>query len=135
MSWEPHPMPRVTPETEPYWATAAEGCLLLQECDECGLVYHYPRALCPDCFSDGVEWIEAQGTGSVYSYSISETVEGWPEAALPLVVAYVELKEGPRIVTNLVDCDPEDVSVGTPVEAVFVDTEVDDVAIPAFTLR
>lgn len=128
-------MPRVTPETEPYWASAAEGHLLLQECDECGLVYHYPRALCPDCFSDGVEWIEAQGTGSVYSYSISETVEGWPEAALPLVVAYVEFKEGPRIVTNLVDCDPEDVSVGTPVEAVFVDTEVDDVAIPAFTLR
>ncbi len=131
MTWEPRPVPEVTPETEPYWSGAAEGRLLLNECGDCGLVYHYPRALCPDCFGDDLEWIEAAGTGEVYAYSIARTMSGWPEADLPLVVAYVELDEGPRVMTN-VDADPEAVEIGRRVEVVFVETDDEDVAIPLF---
>lgn len=131
MSWEPRPVPEVTPESEDYWAGAADGKLLLSECQDCGLVYHYPRALCPDCFSDDVDWLEASGEGVIYSYSTARTMSGWPEDDLPLVVAYVELDEGPRIMTNI-DADPEDVEIGTRVAVDFVEAKDGDIGIPVF---
>lgn len=130
MNWEPRPLPEVNPETAPFWAGAAEGEFLLRSCSDCGLVFYYPRHLCPDCFGDA-EWVRAEGIGEVYSYSVTESLEEWPEAALPLVVAYVELTEGPRVMTN-VHADPADVSVGTPVEVTFIETDREDVAIPVF---
>lgn len=133
MTWEPRPVPEVNPETERFWAAATEGRFLVCECEACGLVFYYPRAVCPDCFSDDVSWIEASGAGEVYAHSTAESVSGWPEEALPLVVAYVELDEGPRVMTNIVDCDPEAIEVGTRVEVRFEPTERDDVAIPVFT--
>lgn len=135
MTWDPRPVPEVTPETERYWTAAAEGRLLLRECAACGLTYHYPRALCPDCLSDDVAWVEASGRGEVYTYSVAHRMEGWPADDLPVVVAYVELAEGPRVMTN-VDADSGAVAVGTPVEVAFVDVEGDgeerDVAVPVF---
>lgn len=133
MSWEPRPIPEITPETEQYWAGAADKKLLLCKCNHCELIYHYPRALCPDCFSEDIDWREASGRGEIYSYSSAHTIDGWPEDDLPLVVAYVELDEGPRIMTNI-DAAPEDVDVGSRVEVQFVDTEEDEIAIPVFTL-
>jgi uncharacterized OB-fold protein len=133
MTWEPRPTPNINPETEPYWEAAADERLLVQECQDCELVYAYPRAFCPDCFSDEVEWIEANGTGEVYTYTVSRQMSGWPEDKLPLILAYVELDEGPRITTNVVDCDPEDIKVGTSVEVQFVETENESVGIPVFT--
>lgn len=134
MTWEPKPVPRVSPETEPFWKGTTEGELLLNECDDCGLVYYYPRALCPECFSDDVSWREASGTGEVYSYTTVYRVQGWSEEDLPLVVGYVELDEGPRMITNLVDCEPDEVEIGTRVEVTFEPTEREDVAIPLFTV-
>lgn len=133
MSWEPRPVPVVTPETRPYWEAAAEGRLLLRECRDCGLVYFYPRAVCPDCFSDAVDWIESAGKGEIYSYTVQNQMSGWPEEDLPLIFAYVELDEGPRMITNIVECAPDSVSIGTSVEVRFVDTEESDIAIPVFT--
>lgn len=132
-AWEPRPLPDVTPESERYWAAASDGRLLLSTCPDCELTIHYPRARCPDCFAE-TEWTEASGDGVVYSFSVADRMEGWPEADLPLVVAYVELDEGPRMMTNLVDCDPGEVSVGDSVSATFVATEVDDIGIPVFRL-
>lgn len=134
-TWEPRPVPEVTPETETFWCGASEGRFLLSECRECGLVYHYPRALCPDCFGEDVAWREANGEGRIYSYSIARQASGWPDAALPLVVAYVELVEGPRVMTNVIDCEPEAVAVGVPVETRFVPTDQEDVSIPVFVPR
>ncbi len=135
MTWEPRPVPEPTPETERFWRAASEGRLLLSECRDCGLTYHYPRALCPDCFSDDVEWREAAGTGEVYSYTVMRGVSGWPESALPLVYAHVELDEGPRVITNIVDCDPDRVEVGLPVAVRFEPTDREDVAVPVFAPR
>lgn len=131
MSWEPRPIPDVTPETETYWAGAAEGRLLLCECNDCRLVYYYPRALCPNCFSEDIDWMEASGTGTVYSYSTTRTMSGWPEDDLPLVVAYVELDEGPRMMTNI-DANPDAIEIGMGVEVKFVETAEEDIAIPVF---
>jgi len=131
MKWEPRPLPEVTPETERYWSAAAAGQLLFRECIACGLQFCYPRALCPDCFSDDVQWVEARGTGKVYTYSVARTVDNWPHDDLPLIVAYVELDEGPRMLTNI-DARPSEVAVGTDVQARFVESEEEPIAIPVF---
>jgi uncharacterized OB-fold protein len=122
----------VTPETAPFWSGAAEGRLLLNRCADCGLTYYYPRSHCPDCLSDEVAWVEASGAGEIYSYTVTSVVERWPDEYLPLVSAYVELEEGPRVLTAVVNCDADEIAVGTPVEVTFVPTAADDVAIPVF---
>jgi uncharacterized OB-fold protein len=135
MTWEPRPCPNITPESQRFWEAAADGDLLLRECKDCELVYHYPRSLCPDCLSDDIVWREASGKGTVYSYSATDQVAGWPDEALPHVVAYVELAEGPRIITNLVDCDLSTVEIGMPVTLRSIETEDGDIGIPVFTLE
>jgi uncharacterized OB-fold protein len=114
--------PTPSPETAEYWAATAEGRLLLKRCDSCGTVIWYPRGICPDCHSTDTSWFEASGEGEVYSYTVSRRGEGpWKEAA-PYVLAYVELDEGPRVMTNIVDCDLDAVSIGQRVTAVWDDT-------------
>ncbi len=132
MTWEPRPVPHVAPEAERFWEAATAGEFLLRRCEDCDLVFYYPRGLCPDCLSENVEWIESTGQGEVYSYSSATSVSGWPEEHLPLILAYVELDEGPRVMTNLI-ADPEDIEIGGRVEAEFVETEQENVAIPVFS--
>jgi uncharacterized OB-fold protein len=131
MTWEPRPVPDPNPETADYWAAAADGRLVVSECTDCGRLVFMPRSYCPDCFGE-TELCEVSGEGTVYTYSVTSAVEDWPESDLPLVVAYVELAEGPRMLTNIRGCDPAAVSIGMAVEVAFVDTEADDVAIPVF---
>lgn len=131
MTWEPRPIPEITPDSEQYWAAAAEGRLLLSECEDCGLVFHYPRPLCPDCFGE-TAWVEASGEGEIYTFSVGRSLAGWPEDALPTIVAYVELDEGPRMMTNVI-ADPDDVEIGTRVEVDFIETEEPDIGIPVFS--
>ena len=122
MSNLPTPSPPVTPETKPFWDAAAEGRLVLPRCTTCQTVIWYPRAFCPECHTEGVEWIEASGQGSVYSFSITRKGDGaWREVA-PYVLAYVELDEGPRLLTNVVGCAPDDVAIGQRVSVTFADT-------------
>ena len=130
MTWEPRPVPTVTPDSEAYWAAADEGRLLLSECTDCSLVFHYPRPLCPDCFGEA-EWLEASGDGEVYTFTVGRSLSGWPDEALPALIGYVELDEGPRVMTNVL-ADPDDVEIGTRVSVDFIPTERDDVAVPVF---
>ena len=83
----------------------------------CGQVHHYPRAICPFCFSDKTEWIEASGKGTIYSYSVMR------RAPVPYAMAYVTLAEGPRMVTNIVDCDLDKLKFEQPVKVVFKPTD------------
>ncbi|MFP4625879.1 MAG: Zn-ribbon domain-containing OB-fold protein [Natronomonas sp.] len=138
----PTPTPDVNPETEPFWDATGDGQLLIQRCGECDRIYYYPRARCPDCAADTTEWMEASGRGEIYSYTITHGGVGHPYAeATPFVLAYVELEEGPRVLTNIVCAGLEDgadpLSVGQSVEVVFDDTddEDDDYALPRFTPR
>ena len=132
MSGLPTPTPPVNLETRPYWEAAARGVLRLPRCDRCGLVIFYPRSRCPQCRSQDTTWIDLSGRGTVYSYTVTRRIGGRWREHTPLVVAYVELAEGPRMLTNLVDCDPEAVAIGMPVAVVF-DPAGDGVAIPRFT--
>lgn len=128
-------MPTGYPETAEFWAAATDGRLILRTCDDCDEIYHYPRDFCPNCFSNNVQWIEASGRGEVYSYSVSHQMSGWPDEDLPLIIVYIELSEGVRMPSHLLDTAPENVSVGDPVEVTFVPTQDDDVAIPVFKCR
>ena len=116
----PQDPPTYNPEAAPFWAAAAEGRLVVPVCDACGHHIWYPRAWCPVCQSEAVTWTELSGRGTVYARTIlAKGLGPWADAA-PYVVAYVELDEGPRVLTNVVTDDPSSIHVGMPVTAVFV---------------
>ncbi len=118
----PAPAPIVNPENKPFWDGTAEGKLLLPKCQNCGSINWYPRVFCPACHKFGVDWIEAAGTGTIYTFAITRKGVGNYGGAGTYVLAYVELDEGPRIMTNIVDVDPDSISVGDKVKVVFHDT-------------
>jgi uncharacterized OB-fold protein len=82
--------------------------------------------------SDELDWLEAEGVGTIYTYTVSQQLSGWPEDTLPVVFAVVELEEGPRMKTNVVDTQPDTVAVGDSVEVDFVPSEEEDIGIPVF---
>ncbi len=118
----PTPAPAVVPETEAFWAATSQGKLVLPKCAACDTVIWYPKGICTECGSLDIGWIEASGEGEVYTFSISRRGEGAYRDAGPFVLAYVELDEGPRVMTNIVGCSPESVRIGLRVRAVFHDT-------------
>jgi uncharacterized OB-fold protein len=123
--------PEITAETETFWRATAQGRLLLLRCDTCATVIWYPRSFCPDCGGRATSWEEAAGTGTVYSFTITRRGQGpWRDAG-PYVMAYVELDEGPRMLTNIVDCPVEAVLIGQRVTVVFHDAG-EGAALPRF---
>ncbi len=115
------PIPRRTPTSAPYFDAAREGRLRLQSCPRDGFFF-YPRSVCPRCLGDDWEWKDTSGRGTVYSYTIDRVgLDPTQRMRVPLVVAIVELEEGPRLTTNIVGCQPDDVAVGQVVEATFED--------------
>ena len=128
----PTDAPPYNPEAEPFWAGATEGRLVLPVCDACGHHIWYPRSWCPVCQHESVTWTALSGRGTVYARTILHKAPGPWGAATPYVVAYVELAEGPRLLTNVVADDPSSVGIGDPVEAVFVPvTNEDDTPVRA----
>ena len=92
--------------------------MLVKYCHSCKEFHHYPRSICPHCFSDQTEWRDAKGTGTVYTCSVLR--RGVPE---PYCIAYVTLAEGVSMLTNIVDCDLDTVKIGMPVRVVFKPTD------------
>ena len=123
-----------TPEgdTQRFWDAAREGKLLIKRCAACGMSHYYPRPFCPHCWSGDVEWQEASGRATVYTYSVVHQNDLPPfNQRVPYVAAIVDLAEGPRMMTNLVDAPIEEISVGMPVEVTFQKIS-DEVTIPVF---
>jgi uncharacterized OB-fold protein len=120
------PPPHANVETEPFWAAAREGRFMIGRCTTCGEPHYYPRSLCPFCFGPAV-LEEASGEGEIYTLSV--THRGAPE---PFAIGYVTLKEGPRILTNFVDCPLSDLTIGQAVRLVFTPTE-GGAPVPTFT--
>lgn len=100
-------------ETQTYWDAVNDHRLLLKTCKACGRAHYYPRSHCPVCFSNDTHWADSPGTGAVYSYAIASRAEP------PYVVAYVQLDEGPMLLTNIVGCAPADVRIGQRVQVTF----------------
>jgi uncharacterized protein len=104
--------------SEPFFAAAGEGRLVIPRCDQCNKFFFYPTVLCPHCHSMGHSWVEAVGTAQVYSFTAVYRAPA-PGVATPYVVGIVELTEGIRMMTNIVDCSPDDVTIGMPVKVKF----------------
>ena len=122
----PAPAPDVNPETAPFWAATARGELLVKQCEDCASLIWYPRSVCPECGSLRTRWQPVSGRGRVYSYTVNYRGEGRYRDSGPYVLAYVELDEGPRLMTNIVEGASgqlhSELAVGLPVEVTFSDT-------------
>lgn len=125
-------LPVVQPWTKAFWAATRKNQLLIQHCKECGAHIFYPRKVCPECWSDNLDWLPATGKGRVYTFSVMmDMVEPKFMADLPYVLAMVDLDEGIRMTTRIVQCDPEAVSIDMPVEVVFQELSA-EFSLPVF---
>ena len=127
------PKPNPTAISEEYWRAAREREFKIQQCASCGTHMHYARYNCVQCGSEDLAWIRASGLGTVYSYTIVRRA-GHPAFVdyVPYVAAIVELDEGPRISTNIIDCNVEAVTIGMRVRVTFEEAE-DGIVFPVFT--
>lgn len=119
-------------ETRAFWEGCGRHELVLQRCRDCSAVQYRPRALCVSCLSDGIEHFLASGRGTVHTFTITHQNQARAfRNALPYVLAWVDLEEGPRLLTNIVGCEPEQVQIGMPVKVEYVNQE-GETAIPRF---
>jgi uncharacterized OB-fold protein len=118
-------------DTSEYWAGARQGKLMLQYCTEAGRFQHYPRPVSLFTGRKSIEWREASGRGTIYSWTIARVA--WPgnEHRVPLICAYVDLEEGVRFLCNVVDCNEEDIFIGMRV-VVRWDGLSDEISYPDF---
>ena len=119
-------------DTLPWWQAVAEHRLVVQRCADCLHLRLPPAPICPRCRSFAADWQELSGRGELYTYTIVHR----PVAAdqeLPFVIAVIELEGGGgvRLISNLVDANPEELRIGMPVELVWEDMGP-DLAMPRF---
>jgi len=119
------PSVTLTSDSEPFFAASTQGTFSIPACDDCGKTHWYPRPLCPHCFGERINWKPASGRGRIHTFSVMRRV---PQ---PYAVAYVELAEGPLMLTNLVDCDLDAIRIDQPVELVFK-PNADGLNVPMF---
>ena len=125
-------LPNVGPETEPYWSACREGKLIVQRCRQCSKYQTYYRSFCCHCWSNDVEDVVASGRGNVWACTVTyqNQTPGWADQ-VPYVLAGVELEEGPKLITNIINCVPDSVHVGMPVKVTFVKA-TEEITIPFF---
>ncbi|MCX4533430.1 Zn-ribbon domain-containing OB-fold protein [Streptomyces sp. NBC_00841] len=118
--------------TRPYWDAAAEGNLLLRRCRACGAAHHYPREFCPTCWSEDVDWERASGRATLYTWSVVHRNDLPPFGSrVPYTAAVVDLAEGPRMMTEIVDCEESALAIGMELHVAFRQEEGCE-AVPVF---
>ena len=127
-------LPTPDAETEPYWEAARQHRLLIKRCSACSKPHWYPRPFCPHCWSEDVEWEEASGNGTLYTWSVVRRNDLPPFGErVPYITAVVDLDEGPRMLSNLVDVDEGDVEIGMALTVTWATDG--DYVLPMFTKR
>jgi len=128
------PLPEPSIDSKPFWDGLKERRVMLQRCANCGLVRHYPRPMCSECHSMEEEWIEASGKGAVYSWTVTHhPFHIGFRGETPYILVTVDLEEGVRIQSQLLDAKVEDLKIGLPVEVVFVPAG-DEYVLPFFRI-
>lgn len=114
------PQPEPNGDSRPYWDAAAQGRLVIRSCKACGTRHFMPRLLCPECWSDQLEWVESPGLGTIYSFSMVHRAPT-PEfgANAPYMIAMIDLDEGPRMFANIVGEDANEAAIGDRVHVRF----------------
>lgn len=116
-----------------YWEGVAQDELRIQRCDVCARTVFYPRSICPHCHSDQLSWIVATGRGTIYTYMVAHQAYGPFAGDAPFIVALVELVEGVRMMTRIVDAPRERVTIGAQVQVSF-GTSAEGIKLPYFQL-
>lgn len=125
-----HDVPEADAFTRTYWDAAADGTLLIRHCRACDRPHHYPREFCPHCWSEDVQWRPANGRAELYTWSVVHRNDLPPFGErTPYVAAVVQLAEGPRMMTEVVDAPPEILCAGLGLQVGFRD------GIPVFRPR
>jgi len=126
------PLPTIAGETKPFWDACRRGNLLIQRCGRCNEYQFYPRGICSNCWCEDIQWVTASGKGTVWTFTVTMQ-NGTPGFAedVPYVLALVELEEGVKMFTNIVECEPREVTIGMSVEVTFVRAN-DQITVPFF---
>jgi uncharacterized protein len=120
----------VTDDSAVFWDAAAQGRLVAQRCTGCGALRHPPRPMCPRCQVLAFEAAELSGRGTLYSYAVLHHPRH-PAFDYPVLAALVDLDEGIRLVSSLVDVEPADIEIGMRLEVTFTRT-AGDRSVPVF---
>jgi hypothetical protein len=124
-------LPTPNRETQPYWDAARDGRLLIKRCADCGRAHFYPRPFCPHCWSGAVDWEDASGRATLYTWSVVYRNDLPPfHERVPYVAAVVDLEEGPRMMT-IVTGDPDVLEIGMDLVVDFEDYD-EDITVPVF---
>ena len=126
------PLPVPSKWSQPFWDGTKQHKLLLKKCAKCGNIDHPPYLYCAECWAEEHEWIETSGKGTLYAFTtvlLGAPLEFTDD--IPYTIAMVDLAEGPRILTTIVDAKPEELEVGMEVEVVF-DNLNEEFALPRF---
>ncbi|MCL5985476.1 MAG: Zn-ribbon domain-containing OB-fold protein [Actinobacteria bacterium] len=126
------PLPEITPETKKFWEAAKNHQLVLQRCKSCGEIIYFPRIICYRCLSEDLEWVESIGNGTVYSFTIiMQPAYKSFESEVPYVYAIIDLDDGARMISNIVNIEPTKVKIGMRVKVIFDDVSP-EISIPKF---
>ena len=126
------PLPIPNLDNQEFFDKCREHQLVLRRCQDCHSFLHPPRPNCPDCGSENLEWVASRGRGTIYTFTITrEPVSRAFLGRLPWNVVEVEMEEGVHLVSNLVDCDPEEIEIGLAVEVIF-EAVNDEITLPKF---
>jgi len=126
------PLPETRNAGATFWAKAAEGVLVVPKCKACTRTFWHPRPRCPHCGSDSVDWIRGSGQGTVHTFTVvRQSADPFFKSRVPYAVAMIDLDEGVRIMTNIVDAPLGTLRIGMRVEVLFEEAG-EGIAIPFF---
>lgn len=126
------PLPGKDELHKPFWEANRRHELVLQHCRKCCNYRYPPGLICPECGAEELEWLRVSGKGIIYSWTVFHRIYH-PAFVneVPYAVVAVELEEGPRMISNLVDCALKDIEIGMAVEVVFEDV-TEEISLPKF---
>ena len=118
-AFAPRILPKIADDTRAYWTAGADGQVRIARCESCRRFVHPPRANCPDC-AEPLVFTAVSGNATLFTYTVAHQ-QFHPAVPTPFVIALVELVEQPglRLVTNLVDCDPDSLTTGMALRVRF----------------
>ena len=121
------------PESIPFWEGTRKHYLMIQKCNECGHHWFPPSTVCKECGSNNIEWVQSSGKGKIFSFVIFHRLyhKGW-NGEIPYVVAVIELEEGARLLSNIINTPPDNVKCDMPVKVVFEEA-TNNLTLPKFT--
>ena len=132
MSSYTKPLPVPSKWSQPFWDGTRQHKLLFKRCSKCGTIDHPPYLYCTECWAEEHEWVQASGKGEIYAFTTC--LLGAPPAFTddqPFTLAVVDLPEGPRMLSTIIEAKPEELTIGMEVEVVF-DKVTEEITLPRF---